>query len=207
MRASAEALTFGIEEEFFIVDLRSRQAVARVPKALVKACQRRLGEAVTFEFMQWQIEIVSPILSSAAQALETMMQLRAGVVSVAAAMGLGIIAAGTHPLARWQQQRHTDKPRYKRFMETFQMIGARDFVCGLHIHVAVPQGDRVQLMNRLMPWMPLFLALSTSSPLWNLRRTGLYSYRQSAYSEWPRAGIPDFFHDEADYARFVTILA
>jgi carboxylate-amine ligase len=200
---SANALTFGIEEEFFLVDLRTRHAMTRVPKRFVKACQSRLGEAVTFELQQTQVEIVSPIFSASAQALEEMTRLRAGVAEIAQAMGLGIIASGTHPLARWQQQQHTDKPRYNRLIETFQMIGRRDVLCGLHIHVAVPHGDRVALMNRLMPWLPLFLALSTSSPFWNLRRTGLLSYRQSAYDEWPRAGIPDFFDDEADYNAFI----
>jgi carboxylate-amine ligase len=54
-----------------------------------------------------------------------------------------------------------------------------------------------------MPWLPLFLALSTSSPFWNHRVTGLLSYRQALYDEWPRSGIPDFFLDEADYQAFV----
>ena len=59
-------------------------------------------------------------------------------------MGLGIVAAGSHPLARWHRQRHTEKPRYTRLIETFQMIGRRDVLCGLHIHVAVPDCDRVK---------------------------------------------------------------
>jgi carboxylate-amine ligase len=87
------------------------------------------------------------------------------------------------------------------------MIGRRDVMCGMHIHVAVPKTDRVELMNRLMPWLPLFLALSTSSPFWNLSRTGLFCYRQSAIDEWPRAGIPDFFDDQADYDAFIARLA
>jgi len=61
-------------------------------------------------------------------------------------------------------------------------------------------------MNRAMPWLPVFLALSTSSPFWNREPTGLLSYRQAAYDEWPRTGIPDHFADEAEYARFVELL-
>lgn len=202
-----EALTFGIEEEFFLVDLRTRHAAPRVTKRFVKTCQERLGDSVTFELQQTQVEIVSPIFVDSAHALAEMTRLRATVAEIAAAMGLGIIAAGTHPLANWRRQRHTEKPRYARLIETFQMIGRRDVMCGMHIHVAVPAGDRVRLMNRLMPWLPVFLALSTSSPFWNLSRTGLLSYRQSAIDEWPRAGIPDFFDDQSDYDAFVARLA
>jgi carboxylate-amine ligase len=203
---TAEAFTFGIEEEFFLINLRTRHAVPRVSKEFVTACRSRLGETVTFELQQTQIEVVSPIFTDPTLALQEMTRLRVCVAEVANAMGLGIIAAGSHPLARWQQQRHTQKPRYTRMIDAFQMIGRRDVLCGLHIHVAVPDGDRVKVMNRLMPWLPLFLALSTSSPFWNLCRTGLFSYRQSAYDEWPRAGIPDFFDDEADYGGFVARL-
>jgi carboxylate-amine ligase len=202
----AEALTFGIEEEFFLINLRTRYAVPRVSKGFVAACRSHLGEAVTFELQQTQVEVVSPIFTDPTQALREMTRLRSCVSDVANAMGLGIIAAGSHPLARWRRQRHTEKPRYARLIDTFQMIGRRDVLCGLHIHVAVPGCDRVKVMNRLMPWLPLFLALSTSSPFWNLRRTGLLSYRQSAYDEWPRAGIPDYFDDEADYGRLVARL-
>lgn len=205
--AAPAAFTFGMEEEFFVIDLRTRNAVPRVSKKFVAACRKRLGEKVTFELQQTQVEVVSPVFTDPAEALREMTRLRGCVAEIANGMGLGIVAAGSHPLARWQRHRHTDKPRYDRLMDTFQMIGRRDVLCGLHIHVAVPDGDRVKVMNRLMPWLPLFLALSTSSPFWNLRRTGLLSYRQSVYDEWPRAGIPDFFDDQADYDAFVTRLA
>ena len=118
-----------------------------------------------------------------------------------------LLASGTHPLARWSDQAHTDKPRYDRLVDDYQMVGRRNLLCGLHVHVGIPDGvDRVALMNRLMPWVPLFLALSTSSPFWNGQRTGLMSYRQAAYDEWPRTGIPDAFADEAEYGTFVDLL-
>lgn len=203
-----DLLTFGLEEEFFLVDPTTRHAVPRVPQRLVRACRSRLGDRVTYELKQAQVEIVSPVFSDGVQALREMRALRRGVADVAQAMGFALIAAGTHPMSAWQRLHATQKPRYRRFIDTFQMIGRRDLMCGLHVHVAVPAGvDRVQLMNRLLPWLPLFLALSTSSPFWNRQRTGLLSYRSVAYDEWPRTGIPDFFADEAEYARFVALLA
>ncbi|WP_018972425.1 carboxylate-amine ligase [Rudaea cellulosilytica] len=205
--ARVDAPTFGVEEEFFLVDLRSGRSPGRVPKTFVKACQRRLGEAVAFELQQAQVELVSPIFEDAAHALDTVITLRRQIAEIAQAMHLGIIASGSHPIARWQQQAQTDKPRYRRFADEYQIVGLRGFFCGLHVHVGVDDEiDRVQLMNRMLPWLPLFLALSTASPFWSLRRTGMFSYRQSAYTEWPRTGTPDFFADEADYRRFIAIL-
>ena len=202
----ADALTFGVEEEFFLVDLRTGRSPGRVPKTFVNDCRRRLGETVAFELQQAQVELVSPVFDDAARALETITALRRQIAEIAQARHLGIIASGSHPLARWQQQAQTNKPRYRRFANEYQMIGLRGFFCGLHVHVGVQDADRVQLMNRMLPWLPLFLALSTASPFWNLRRTGMFSYRQSAYTEWPRTGTPDYFADEAEYRRFLAIL-
>ncbi len=207
MDAASNPHTFGIEEEFFLTQLGTRFPPARVPKALVKACRRHLGERVTYELKQAQIEIVSPVFHDHPQASRELRELRAAVAEIAAEFGLGIVAASTHPLGLWQRQLPTEVARYQHLVETFQIIGRRDVVCGLHIHVAVAEGtDRVVLMNRLMPWLPLFLALSTSSPFWNRRRTGLLGYRHAALAEWPRSGVPDFFDDEPDYAAFVEHL-
>lgn len=205
--ATDHDFTFGIEEEYFLVDPRTRNAAARVPRMFLKAARKRLGESIAPELLQSQVEVASPILSGCAQARTVLAGLRRGLSDVAQAMGLRLMAAGTHPLAAWTEQRNTQKPRYERLMDDFQIVGRRNVFCGLHVHVAVPAGeDRVRLMNRAMRWLPLFLALSTSSPFWNRQRTGLLSYRQAAYDEWPRTGIPDHFEDEADYTAFAARL-
>lgn len=204
---SDDAYTFGIEEEFFLVNPTTRNAATRVPKLLLKLCRQRFGDYVEHELMQSQIEISSPVFERDDDARTEMRRLRRGVAEIAAASNLRLVAAGTHPLSAWHEQVHTEKTRYARIVDDFQILGRRNLLCGLHVHVAPPPGvDRVALMNRLMPWLPLFLALSTSSPFWNRRRTGLLSYRQSAYDEWPRAGIPDFFADEAEYGAFRDLL-
>lgn len=200
--------TFGIEEEFFLASARSRHVVAHVPKSVVSESRGLLGrDRVSHEMLQSQIEIVSPVFEDVDTAFIEMARLRNGINSVAAAHGLVVLAAGTAPLSTWRAQQGTDKPRYARLLDDFQMIGHRNLLCGMHVHVAPPSNvDRVQLMNRLMCWLPVFLALSTSSPFWNRQRTGLLSYRQAAYDEWPRTGIPDYFEDEAAYAGFVDLL-
>lgn len=200
--------TYGIEEEFFLVRPRSRNLAPRVPAALVRQARALLGDAIGPELMQSQVEISSPILSGSLEAHRCLSELRKGLCEVAQNHGLRLLSAGTHPLGAWHDQAETSRRHYRRLVDDFQIIARRNLVCGLHVHVAVPPDvDRVQLMNRAMPWLPLFLALSTSSPFWNRHRTGLLSYRQAIYDEWPRTGIPDFFEDQAQYDAFAALLA
>jgi carboxylate-amine ligase len=92
-------------------------------------------------------------------------------------------------------------------MHDLQMIGSRTIVCGMHVHVEVPDlGQRIDIMNRIQPYLPLLLALSTSSPFWQAQRTGLLGYRLSAYRELPRTGLPDLFDGAADYQRYIDAL-
>jgi carboxylate-amine ligase len=205
---NGHAYTFGIEEEFFLVDPASRDLVADVPREFLRNCRRLLGERVHEEMKQAQVEIATPVLRDAGQARGTLAELRASVGEIAGALDMRLVAAGTHPFAAWREHAGTEAPRYDRLLSDFQIVGRRNLVCGLHVHVEVPDGvDRVELMNRLMPWTPLLLALSTSSPFWDGRATGLMSYRQAAYDEWPRSGVPDAFEDEARYAEFIDLLA
>ena len=199
--------TFGIEEEFFLVNPRTRALMARVPKAYLKACRTRLGAVVAPELLQSQIEVATPVLSDFSEAAETLDTCRAGLAGVAEAMNYRLVAAGTHPSSHWSGLEPTQKPRYARLMADFGIVGRRNVLCGLHVHVAVPASvDRVVVMNGVMRWLPVFLALSTSSPFWNRHLTGLLSYRQVAYDEWPRTGIPEFFRDQPDYDDFVARL-
>lgn len=198
---------FGIEEEFFVSCPQTGALVNCEGPELIDAARRKLGSAVTCEMLQSQIEIVSPILQHAVEADLVMRGLRRALADVVDDVGWCLIAAGTHPLGVWHEQRVTNRARYERLMHDFQIVGQRNLVCGLHVHVAVPDGvDRIHIMNRAVRWVPLFLALSTSSPFWNGRATGLLSYRQTLYDEWPRSGLPDFFESECDYNAFVTRL-
>jgi glutamate---cysteine ligase / carboxylate-amine ligase len=117
------------------------------------------------------------------------------------------MAAATHPVAAWSRQRTTQKARYGKLAADLQMIGSRNMVCGLHVHVEVPDPSaRVDLMNRMLPFLPLLLALSTSSPFWQGQRTGLMGYRLSVYRELPRTGLPELFESAADYDRYIDSL-
>jgi carboxylate-amine ligase len=126
---------------------------------------------------------------------------------VAAESKLRLAAMGTFPLAFWPEQTVTPKARYDTIMDDLQMIGYRNMLCGTHVHVAVPDvSTRINLIMRLTAYLPLLLALSTSSPFWQGHLTGLVGYRLAAYDELPRTGLPELFRTNEDYEDYVGAL-
>lgn len=195
---------FGIEEEFFLTDHVTKRIINKGRGGFFRECRSAFGQGVSHELLQSQIELVSPVLDDQAGAREYLLNSRGDIAKIARRHGMAVLAAGTHPMASWHGQRATNKPRYIGLMDDFQIVAQRNLLCGLHIHVGVPEGiDRIDVMNRLMHWLPLLLALSASSPFWSRQASGLMSYRQAAYDEWPRTGIPDYFPNERSYRAFV----
>ena len=199
--------SFGIEEEYFVFDAKSRRAVKTASKKFLANAKKRLGDRVATEMLQSQIEAVSPPCNSTQEARDYMSGFRRALAEEAAAQKLGIAAMGTFPLADWPDQTVTSSKRYDAILHDLQMIGLRNMLCGMHVHVEVPEPDaRVDLMMRLTPYLPLLLALSTSSPFWQGHLTGLHGYRHAAYDELPRSGLPEFFRSKQDYDEFVSAL-
>ncbi len=129
------------------------------------------------------------------------------MAKIAADHGLAIIAAGTHPTADWHRAQQSEGERYDAVMDDLQMIGQRNMLCGLHVHVELPDpDDRVDVMIRMLPYLPLFVALSTSSPFWRSRPTGLKGYRLAAYDELPRTGVPELLRSKEDFEAYVGAL-
>ena len=201
------AFTFGIEEEYFLVDAETKLVAGNVPPAFFEAAKAAAEGRISPEFLQPQIEVISSPHVSMADARSELRHLRRTVAAVAAEHGLAILAAGTHPTAVWRQAQQTNKARYDAVMNDLQMIGQRDLLCGLHVHVELPDADeRVDVMYRMLPYLPLFLALSTSSPFWQSRRTGLKGYRLAAYDELPRTGVPELFRTREEFDAYVAAL-
>jgi carboxylate-amine ligase len=118
-----------------------------------------------------------------------------------------VISAGTHPTADWPQQQKTEKQRYDAVMAELQILGLRNLVCGMHVHVEVPDDDlRLDIMRRAIPFLPILLALSTSSPFWRGMNTGFSSYRLTSYDELPRTGLPPLFSDWLQYRGYIEVL-
>ncbi len=199
--------TIGIEEEFFVYDAKTRRALRRADSKFLAAIKKKLGERVSTEMLQSQIEVMTAPCETMNEARVQLTELRRGLGEAAKDRKLGIAAMGTFPLAFWTEQQATRKERYGALMDDLQMIGARNMLCGMHVHVAIPDPDvRIDLMMRLTPYLPLLLALSTSSPFWQGQLTGLSGYRLAAYDEMPRTGLPELFRTNADYDDYVSAL-
>jgi carboxylate-amine ligase len=205
--AMSEACRFGIEEEYFLSDAASRGIVRKVSPGFIAAAQEAFPDEVQREMLQSQLEVATPVCEAMDEARRSLSALRVGLAGLALEHDMLLLASGTHPSAVWSRQRATEASRYDGLMRDLQMLGSRNQVCGLHVHVEVKGDDeRICLMARLLPFLPLLLALSTSSPFWQGRRTGLMAYRLCAYAELPRTGLPDLFTDPADYRAYVEAL-
>lgn len=186
------SLTLGIEEEYLLVDPETRDLVAEPTPDFFTACRDRLGERVSRELLQCQVEVGTRPHPTVGAAVAELRDLRRTVAGVASDHGYRVIAASVHPFGRWRRQAHTDKARYETLWEAMGQPGRRMLICGMHIHAGVEDPEqRITLMNQVAQLLPLLLALSASSPFWQGSDTDMASYRLAVYGELPRTGPPD----------------
>lgn len=207
MTSSGPSFTIGIEEEYLLVDLETRDVASNPPAALFKACQKRIKGVVSREFLKAQIEVNTEVSATVADARKNLGDLRTAVAEVAGEYGLAPIAAATHPFSHWQDQVHTDRKRYNAIALDLQTVVRRLMTCGMHVHVGLDDDElRIDLLNQVIYFLPHLLAFSTSSPFWQGEDTGLKSYRLSVFDELPRTGIPNVFESWPEYQRHVDAL-
>jgi carboxylate-amine ligase len=198
---------FGIEEEYFVVNRRTGAITYELPAAWLTAARRKLGEQVMPEVVQSQIEAATRPIATAQEARDELMRFRSTLAQLGNDYDVGILAAGTHPQASPAQHRTTQKRRYRKVIDDLGMVGLGNTVSGLHVHVEVPEPDlRVGIMHRLVPFLPILLALSTSSPFWDGYETGLLGYRNAANDALPRTGFPEMFRSLQEYEAYVRAL-
>ncbi len=203
----ADSYKIGIEEEFFLVDATTRAVTRERPAGFLEAAKKATDGKAMGEFLQSQVEAVTQPHTDIKAARAELRKLRETIAAVAADHGLAILAAGTHPTADWGKSQQSEGERYDAVMDDLQMIGQRNMLCGLHVHVELPDPDaRVDLMTRMLPFLPLFVALATSSPFWRSRPTGLKGYRLAAYDELPRTGVPELLKTKDEYDAYVEAL-
>src|SRR3954469_3174574 len=172
---------FGMEEEYFVVDRRTGSIKCILPKEFMRDAKKKLGPNLMYELLQSQIEVATDPVTSPADVRAQLHHFRTTLSELGQRCNVGIIAAGSHPLALPHEQRVTRKKRYAQIIEDLGMVGIANPVCGFHVHVEVPEPDRrVDLMYRMAPYIPVLLALSTSSPFWACCETGLLGYRNAA---------------------------
>lgn len=203
--SAAERYTVGLEEELFVVDAATYDCIDQMPEGFLAEAKAALGERVKREIISSMIEIVTSSHASLASAGDELSSVRQKLGAIASRHGLALLACGTHPFSDWRRQTLTPNARYADIAESLGSLSRRVHVCGFHVHVALPDPtQRVSVMNRAQEFLPLLLALSTSSPFWLGSSTGLKSYRSAAYDESPRTGLPVRFADWSEFERYVA---
>ena len=198
------ALTLGIEEEYLIVDRKTRDLVREPDAGFLAACADLLGEQVTGEYLQCQVEVGTKPHKRVSNARDDLVGLRKGISETADAFGYAPIAASTHPFANWREQTHTRKDRYDALRDDLGQPVRRMLICGMHMHIGIGDEDlRIDLMNQVTYFLPHLLALSCSSPYWEGEDTGLASYRLTVFDALPRTGLPDVLGSYGEYMRMV----
>src|SRR6476619_7314064 len=200
------AFTVGVEEEFQIVDPDTWELRSHVQELLASSVPA-FGDQVKREMHQSIVEVGTKICSNVGELAQEIIRNRRDLADAAERVGLRIAAAGTHPFSNWIDQVISPGERYQHIVEELQQLARSLLIFGMHVHVAMPDhSTAIDLMNAARYFLPHLLALSTSSPFWMGRDTGLKSYRTTIFRRFPRTGVPDHFGSWSEYENYVNLL-
>src|SRR5438132_10551411 len=203
-RFTGPRYTLGIEEELMIVDSSSFGLVSGIHSIL--GADPPSGE-IKPEFLESVLEIATAPCPDVATAASELAALRGITRNRARRENLEIGAAGTHPFARWEEQRVVSDDRYRGLVHSLGFVARQELVFGMHVHVGMADPEEaIFVASGLRPHIPLLIALSANSPLWRGEPTGLMSSRVPIFRAFPRVGLPPRFEDWADFERRVETL-
>ena len=204
--SESKLFTLGIEEEFQLIDPESRDLKSHIQEIFEEG-KGLMQDQFKPELHQSVVEVGTNVCADITEARREVFSLRSSLADLARRNGLTIGAAGTHPFARWQDQKITVHPRYAEIVEDLQQVARANLIFGLHVHVGVPDREvAVHIMNAARYFLPHIFALSTNSPFWEGRNTGLKSYRTKIFDRFPRTGIPDYFSSLSEYDNYIKLL-
>jgi glutamate---cysteine ligase / carboxylate-amine ligase len=200
------AYTIGVEEELMIVDAETLDLSNSIESLLSGIPQDLTGE-VKPELLESVCEIATTPCENTQEAGEQLRELRRAAQATAAAEGLAIGSAGTHPFAMWEDARVVARPRYRELIAGLQFIARQELIFGQHVHVAVDDPDKaIHVANGMRVHVPLLLALSANSPFWRADATGLQSTRTPIFRAFPRVGIPPRYDNWADFQKRIEFM-
>ena len=190
MDLTEPTFSFGIEEEYLLVDKQTRMLTS-APAELFDGLQAAVPGQIAAELLRSQVEVGTKPSHSFTQCRADLAQLRTTVVRLADDFGLAPIAASSHPIGGYRSQETTENERYAALATDLAGVGRRMVVCGMHIHVGIEDDElRIDILNQARYFLPHLLALSTSSPFWEGDDTGLKSFRIAIFNGLPRTGLP-----------------
>src|SRR4051794_28004804 len=197
------AFTVGIEEELMILDPDSYALVNAIDDLVENSPD---GE-IKPELMESVLEISTNPCQDMREAGAALRALRRQVRDIADRKGLTIGSAGTHPLARWEDQRITAAPRYRDLVDALRFVARQEIIFGLYVHVGLDDSDKaIHVANGMRVHVPILLALSANSPFWRADLTGLASTRTPIFRAFPRVGIPPAYRDWDHYEREIRFM-
>ncbi len=199
--------TLGVEEEFQIVHPETRELRSYVSKIMEERNKTVLRERVRAEMHQSMVETGTGICADVDAVRRELVEMRTELDALARRGGLRIIAASTHPFSDWKTQEITQHERYDKIVEDLQDVARANLIFGLHVHVGFKDKDVAMVMaNQVRYFLPHVLALTTSSPFWLGRQTGLKSTRCEVFKRFPRTGIPGTFESYREFEEFAKLL-
>jgi YbdK family carboxylate-amine ligase len=203
-RPATTGSTFGVEEEFHLVDPLSYR-LTRSPELATAVLRQESGRHLHAEITTTQLESATDICTSLSGLRAELVTTRAEAAGAAARAGVRILAASTHPFDSWQQQDITPAPRYEAMVDRWAGLALQQDIVGCHVHVGVPDLETaVAVMDRARPYLPVLLAMTGSSPFHDGVDTGHDSYRTMWWSRWPNTGIPEYLGSVERFAEVVA---
>lgn len=202
-------VTLGVEEEFLLLDRRTALPAPRVGR-LQTAAEHEPGlkrEDVDTELLQALVEVATPVCSELAEVAAHLARFRQAVGTAVRRVDCRLASTGGAPMVADAAVPVTSTRRYREMRADAARLADEQLICGMHIHVAVP--DRragAAALGRLRPWLPVLVALGANSPFWEGRDTGFASWRTVVFGRWPVSGPPPFFTDADQYEAHVAAL-
>jgi carboxylate-amine ligase len=203
------SLNIGIEEEYQLIDSSSRELLGYVSQSMSQdqlVVRERTPETELAQpFDEAVIEVGTPVCADIKEAREKLLRMREQILEVAHRNGYRVAASGTHPFSRWEHREVL--PGYRANLEDLQMVARRLLGFGLRVHIGIEDRElAVDVMNAMRYLLPHILCLTTSSPFWAGRNTGLKSYRSVLLDALPRTGIPGYFSSYQEYRAYIDTL-
>jgi carboxylate-amine ligase len=191
--------TVGVEEELMILDPESHDLVSAIDRVLEVEQEPPSGK-IQPELLESVLEIATDPCPDVPSVARELSALRTHVRERAREHGLDIGASGTHPFARWEDQRVVRDDRYRGLVRQLGFVARQELVFGMHVHVGMAEPEEaIAVANGLREYVPLLIALAANSPLWRGGLTGLMSSRVPIFRAFPRVGLPPHFDGWADY--------
>lgn len=195
--------TLGIEEEFYVVDDAGRPTAGSDELIYESEPPPVLEGRIDHELFKTVIETRTRLIEDPANARDAVLEVRNALLEHARDHGFGVAGAGLHPLAKWRELEHAEKPRYSKQLDRIQYPQHRNTTAGVHVHVGVDDGEKAMwIANEIRWYLPIMLALSANSPYWNGYDTGLASARAKIFEGLPNTGMPTAFDSIEDYRAF-----